>query len=685
MANTQSTSLELIQCLAFAYFAKTKNQSKDITHEENWYDIFNFLTLTTDVTVNVGGRKKTFEKGKFLTRSLKNKLPKDITQSYKRLMKEIPSKINAINRIKKLNVGAKKIRSGGGEENDLREVKNILKRKEDELRWMGEGEDKSIIVEDINDIIEDITKRTDVLKRIGKILEKLHEIKNKDTYVEDSSSEENVSARMKEVEETYKRWLSNDFNYNKIFDRNSGIYTKMSADGKLLISPRLKKAYLTAKQLSSSSVHVGMDKYKFLDQTDPFVRLVKDRSLERIVSVFKLNLNADILSPVDIIMVKIGKEDVITKEFNKSIVECTDKLLLKRMTKGNITYRNIVSKRFKDKSMIGISVKFPQTNSVMMKIVGVIHVDEKIKNLVDPYTKLLAQIIDSGDMDKLIDKAITIKFDKFVINPIILSWAYPVMFNFSKIGAGSEFGNEAIHTMDLEFKLFTWSAQGFNGQWSNNAEATRLKLPQPMPSNWTGGAGIKTVEYLFHRYNEYEKILAEMIRIRKDAFMDALGKNYIIPNELVGMYHKAWNDIGKRHILTKASYGDVKKFMDATKVPRLFNDFMAKTITYLLSDLKISDQKWTKEMLPERLVPHFISVQLAWFLYRHGKTYSGMYASLKKRMFLSIFGMITKGGYIIFQKTGETVTAESLYRHAYKKKKMELVAHFQQAPYILTS
>jgi hypothetical protein len=95
--------------------------------------------------------------------------------------------------------------------------------------------------------------------------------------------------------------------------------------------------------------------------------------------------------------------------------------------------------------------------------------------------------------------------------------------------------------------------------------------------------------------------------------------------------------------------------------------------------MKSSSRTVTKD--PKRLNAHYTASQCAWFLFRGG---SSLHKYLKKRMFLSLFGLITKSGYKIFQGNEETIM-EDYIRTKYKKNNRNVVAYFNAAPHIVLS
>ena len=84
---------------------------------------------------------------------------------------------------------------------------------------------------------------------------------------------------------------------------------------------------------------------------------------------------------------------------------------------------------------------------------------------------------------------------------------------------------------------------------------------------------------------------------------------------------------------------------------------------------------------PKYLMAHYTATQCAWFLFRGGEK---LQSNLKRRMFLSLFGLITKSGYKIFQGNEETIM-EDYIKTKYKKNNRNVIAYFNAAPHIVLS
>lgn len=474
----------------------------------------------------------------------------------------------------------------------------------------------------------------------------------------------------------YGKYLSTNFDFDKTLKEH---LSEVSEKGTIKRNPRLIKVYLVAKKLVESNIlKTQLNQYRFLDQNDKFVQTVKDDCLGRIVKTFKLPLKPDILSPADLFMVKRTQQSMIEKEFKDNILKVSDEKLLENMSWGSTgknTYRTISNKYFKDRDLIGISLKLPEqvTAPKTIKIVGTVDIDKDALDFVDPYTKFLSALVaNKSKNDDLIEKVVDIEFDNFRISDSLLSWEYPITFRYSEVMDPRSAGNMPLHKKNLRFKLFTWSSAGFNAQWYPN---------QGQPGNWTGGAGIKPTEQLLVRYNEYPSILNDLIDIREEAFYLAVHNKKTapkIPTQNQTEYKAALGEVKGKKILTQSDMKKILKFFETYSSKVQYIEFQRNLIRLATKDMKTSGEVSMDE---KRVYAHFIASQCAWFLFRGGKK---MHTHIKQRIFLSIYGLITKSGYKIFQGGSNTVL-ENFVMTKFIKNKKEVEAYFNAAPHIVLS
>jgi hypothetical protein len=506
--------------------------------------------------------------------------------------------------------------------------------------------------------------------------------------IEISISELNNKCKL--LRSTYKDYLSSTFS-EEIFKNVLEKYgSELTPSGKVSVSPYVKKVYLVSKKVASTSLLDTWSNYVFLDQSDPFTKLVKNSALQRVASAFDMLGKDDLLSPVDMFAVKKNKITSISTEISTHIINCTDQQILSNTAWGKTgknTYRTILNKYFKTKSLIGISLKLPETigGSGVLKIVGTENVDKSLLSFVDPYTKLIAAILAHPTKTKqLIEQVIDIEFNEFRITPDLLSWEYPVTFRYKDVldprvlGPGSQ----SLYHKNLRLKLFTWSNAGFNATWYPG---------QGAPGNWTGGASTIPIDELFIRYREYPTVLSELVNLRKEAFFYAIhgstkDPSNKIPSNLKSDYEKALNDVEKRVILTSSKKNrggegeDLMNFLTSySKSSNKYYVYQTHLIKNTTKLMRGASRTVTTE--PKRLNAHYVACQCAWFLFRGGPS---AYKYLKQRMFLSLFGLITKSGYKIFQGDEDTIMEDYLQK-SFSKNKKQITAYFNSAPHIVLS
>jgi hypothetical protein len=486
-----------------------------------------------------------------------------------------------------------------------------------------------------------------------------------------------------QLRSTYGNYLSSTFSAT-IFDNVLKKYRSgVTKQGKISVKPAVKKVYLVVKKVVDTSFFKSsLDKYLFLDQTDQFTQTAKDACLSRIAKAFRMTSKADLLSPIDLFAVRKDKMTDILTQYNDHIINASDAEILANMawgTQGKNTYRTISNKFFANRYLVGISLKLPETikGAGVLKIVGTEAVDKHLLDFVDPYTKLIAAMVaHPSQTSKLIDEVVDIEFDNFRISSDILSWEYPITFRYKDVKDPRFLGpaTEPLYKNNLRFKLMTWSNAGFNGQWYKG---------QGAPGNWTGGAGVVSLGELFVKYNEYSTILNEIIDMREESLNYTLtGKNNgspNIPEKLKSLYDQALIDIRQKKIITKAGSKDLIKFLSQYSRVNLYDKYQTEFIKRATKPMKASARTVTTNS--KRLIAHYTASQCAWFLFRGGES---LHKHLKKRMFLSLFGLITKSGYKIFQGNENTIM-EDYIKKKFTQNKRSVEAYFNAAPHIVLS
>lgn len=484
-----------------------------------------------------------------------------------------------------------------------------------------------------------------------------------------------------QLKSVYGNYLSSTFSatiFNSVRKKYQSTITEKTRA--TAINQDVKKVYFVAKKVVDVSFFKApLKEYLFLDQSDKFTKQVKDDCLSKVAKSFNISGRADLLSPVDLFVVRRSEISKILSEYKKHILNVSESEIIANSAWGKTgknTYRTISNKFFSDRDLVGISLKLPENIkfSGILKIVGTESVDSHLLDFIDPYTKLIAAMIaHPTDTSKLINEVVDIEFDNFRITPDILSWEYPITFRYKDV-IDPRYTNQSLYKNNLRFKLMTWSNDGFNGIWYKG---------QGSPGNWTGGAGISSLGELFIKYNEYPTILNELIEMREKSLNYVLtGKDngkVNIPSNLKSLYNQALSNLKQKKIITKDSSKDLINFLSQYSENNLYDQYQTEFIKRATKPMKSSSRSVTTDS--KRLIAHYTASQCAWFLFRGGES---LHKSLKKRMFLSLFGLITKSGYKIFQGNENTVM-ENYVEKQITRNKDKVVAYFNAAPHIVLS
>ena len=519
----------------------------------------------------------------------------------------------------------------------------------------------------------------------------------------------------------YKTHLSSGFDFDELTRKTYVKGGKKGENDKVV-----KIVYSVAKEVynrgAGNVLRKPWSNYQFLDQNDDFVVKIKDDVLKKVIDALGLSFKPDILSSADIFAVNITSKSTIENEIVNS--HQTKEMILANMASGNNTIRTLSNKYFNSRELIPISLKLPATvgGTRYVSIVGRTtgrYAEPSINDdIIDPYTKFLALAMNKkNNVKDLIDDLITIHFNKFRITSNRLNWEFPVTFNYDKVYGNDYRGRQnsnPISDISYGFDLFAQGyGAGFNGQFTSGKTG----------GQWVGGAGIETFEQFFGSYFMYSTIVNEVAKMRVASFNYAItGSTNKTPNftgnpALKSLYTKALTEVKSKQIL----YGskrqkDLLKFFEALDiagaklpkqaerskdkmlydVPYSYYRFIAHFVMSCKSVMKgVTDTVFhqflvgkgkaattaTSAQKLERLKAHYVHAQCSWFLLRGGPNLNQY---LKKRMFLSIFGLITKKGYLIFDGAVDTKIKSAISKEFHDNGKV-LLAEFATIPHLYLS
>jgi len=429
-----------------------------------------------------------------------------------------------------------------------------------------------------------------------------------------------------------------------------------------------KKVYKVAlecvkKQLFKNS----LDSYYFLDQKDPFVLLLKDETLANIKKALKLPFKIDILSSVDIIAVSKTTKKTIEQEFKKTF---DAKTIIEQIFINKKNYAELIEKYLITGDLYPISLKLPSILSITPKIKLISNkrtIHDKID--IDPYIKFLSIILNNPEKSmSLINKCIEIDFDNFNIYNE-QSWIFPINFNYNKII--NPLTKKPLENYQLRFDL---RAQGKGAGWNGMFhKITR----EHKDVQWVGGVGPVTFEFFARKFPEYPAIIKKVADIRVKVFEDIL-KEYNIKSDdsqdIINILNR------HRIINNKSVFDKLIKFFEPypskTKLT-LYQQYKENVINAITKETK----NYSRDNKENYLDAHFIHAQISYFLLMGGYRFKIYF---KQRMFLTLFGLITKQSHKIFSLydyMGMKTAIETEMETQNKK----IAAQFSTAPHYIIS
>jgi len=511
----------------------------------------------------------------------------------------------------------------------------------------------------------------------------------------------------------YKNYLGTKFPFIRCLrDFKTKVGERGKSKGKIIADTTGQKVYDVALELYKSKV-IGQnwENYEFLDQTDTFTQTVKDAALEKIKNVLGITFKLDMLASFDMFIVHKQKKNKILDEINTHIINADDATILRNYSLNQHTYRTILNRHFKSSSnirpLVAVSLKLPGTieQKKYINIVGTENVKKELSEYIDPYTKFLTLAISSkpNELKSLIENLIKIEYGEFRTGSNILTWELPVSFRY-KVAAQKVFGRDIEPLSDMNYKI-VFLAQGYGAGWNGFVKVGKQGPP------WTGGGAASTFEFFYEQYPEYSKVIQKLVQLRAKAFNYVLtGKENgkidtsTFSNKLKSLYQGALREITTRKILVNTigvKYTNIEKFFNLYDEENKSKDSMTmyqvavinlvrgkinpsikitnKYASFNMDVGKKSERKATSSETQKRIKAHYAHAQLAWFTFIGGKSYQTF---LKQRMFLNIYGVISKKGYKIFDYNKNITTVKSGITAAMKGMPK---AAFDSAPHLLLS
>lgn len=482
------------------------------------------------------------------------------------------------------------------------------------------------------------------------------------------------SEALKLDKEYTKKAYETDFPQGKSYTSEEGGATKLDGE--------IKSAFLTAKALKSSSIVGVLSQYIFCDQSTDFMKTVKNHALEKTVRALDLpkDVGSDILSSVDIIMVRKSKMNNILEDFDNNITgsNVTHMDILNNLARGKLgqnTFRTLTNKYFASKDMIGISLKKASPNkNASIKIIGTISGAAGLEIYLDPYTEFLgraSQITKRKELYDLIDQLVEIKDIKMDYGRTYFSVNYELRYKDIDI-------SDKIVKLDLQI-----GRSGFNA-----AESGKL--------GFVGGASYAVTLPILKKYSRYNTMVNEVMSMREKAFNFVVDKRKV-PTKLQTNYNAAFRKVRmKELVLYNASDNQpIKDFCEEydkairnTKdsyqqyriaVAKLCKNKSLTSPDGLLATLDKNNMKVTGT--PKTLQNDYVHSQGLWMYTRNNADFKNF---LKKQISLTLYGLMSKKGAKVFLSSNKEMLMEDAFVKEFKGKNNKTkLAKFATAPYIL--
>jgi len=498
----------------------------------------------------------------------------------------------------------------------------------------------------------------------------------------------NLFSSSSNVTEYKKKYLSDDFNIVTLKSKLK--VTKTEKTKQLSYDPIVKKVYNVARACVESNMFNGpLKDYKFLDQSDPFTKLIKNETLELIKTAFGFpkTQKIDVFSGIDMFAVKRAEMKKIEADFKKYFGNKDD--ILKNGVWGESgvnDYASVVGKYFKTRVLIPISLKLPK-NINSKPHVKIISLNEKNSAAedIDPFLKFLAAILDEpSKTKKIIETVIHIDFDKFNVHDN-LEWSFPIDFKYKDLKDPKT--GKPIENYNLRFNLYAWgNSSGWNGRFD-------LSTKMHKDTQFVGGMGIGSFERFAKVYPEYNRVIKKVIEIRVDEFEKICTKlkesNSEAFEHVESKQASALTELKKPIILYLSLLNKIKDFFDD------YDDYAGNrginsisSMTQYQNEVINTIRGFNKTYAPVRVSlkkmvdAHFAHAQLSYFLFEGGKNFELYF---KQRMFVTIFGLITKMSHKAFDVDDYAGMRNLITKKIQDEAGKEIIHEFKTAPHYIVS
>ena len=487
-----------------------------------------------------------------------------------------------------------------------------------------------------------------------------------------------------------KKYLSNTFPIDKV--KKEFAVTK-TATGKLSFHTTAKKVYNVARAcVESRMFKFPLDQYEFLDQDDPFTKMVKDTCLTNIKDAFGFpkSIKIDIFSAVDVFFVKSSEKRQIMDDFKRAFND--PKTILRNSIwgkSGTTDYASMMGEYLKKGTLIPVSLKLPVNVTGLPKI-KLVTLDTKnhANEDIDPFMKMLAAILDDPSKTKhIINTVIDIDFDKFVIGEQKnLSWIFPVNFNFKDLIDPKT--RKPLEDYNLRFNLQAlFNSAGWNGQFD---ASTRMHKD----TQWVGGLSVPAFERIAKGYPQYSATVRKMVDVRLAVFekfcLTLKAQNSEVFEELASLKQTAESTLSKQNVLYGSLIKPVRlfcdRFDDLAKINKKINDTPSflRYQNEFINVIAKSNKTYVgaKSTRTKIITAHFTHAQVSYFLTEGNKSFQLYF---KQRMFMTIYGTITKTFHKVFALDDYTAMKSAIQQNIQDEAGKEIIHEFNTAPHYIVS
>jgi len=453
-------------------------------------------------------------------------------------------------------------------------------------------------------------------------------------------------------------------------------------NGPTKLDGEIKSAYSTIEKLKKTSIIGSLGQYNIYDQGSDFMKIVKDDSLNKTKEALDLpdQVKSDILSSVDIILVKSGKENSIQKDFEQNICNVSDMTILNNLayqTTGKNTFRTLTNKYFSSKDMVAISLKkIPANREANLQIVGSIAGAKGFEIYLDPYTEFLGKISQAktkAEIFKLVDDLVEI----VEIMPTEPRAVFVVKYklNYKKVDI-----SDKVVNIGLEI-----GRAGFNAS-------------NPDQKGFVGGASYLIGLPILQKYPRYNQMVREVISIREKAFNFAVDSKKV-SKDLQTDYKEAQKKIKMNELVLYNADDNkvIKEFCENydKKIKNKKDSFQEyrmgvsklcknKSLNSIDSQLlKLDKKSFGTSGTPKTLQNDYVHAQGLWMYTRENENLKKYF---KKQISLTLYGLMSKKGTKIFYSSKKEMLTEDAFVKEFKDKNNKTkLAKLLTAPYLLIS